>query len=167
MLVFGPAVKNPKTAPWLATKVNTYGYNIVNSRAGQCRWPEEKEKIDAFIESDVGFEELDKLVGTAVANACIYGLQTAAAADPSQINVAAQVGVQAADLTDKQLQHFCAHHSNHDEVRTIDLHNCAGRGCRVPVRILRAAAARDRRLAAVRSTLLVSPYCRRRVRILS
>jgi hypothetical protein len=43
---------------------------------------------------------------------------------PSQINVAAQVGVQAADLTDKQLQHFCAHHSSHDEVRTVDLHNC-------------------------------------------
>jgi chemotaxis protein histidine kinase CheA len=124
VLVFGPAVKNPKTAPWLARKVSTYGYNIVNSRDGQCRWPAEKEKIDAFIESTVGFEELDKVVGSAVANACIYGLQTAAAADPSQINVAAQVGVQAADLTDVQLQHFCAHHSNHDEVRTIDLHNC-------------------------------------------
>jgi hypothetical protein len=105
--------------------VNTYGYNIVNSRKGQCRWPAEKEKIDAFIELNVGYEELDKLVGTAVANACIYGLQTAAAADPTQINVAAQVGVQAADLTGVQLQHFCAHHSKHDEVRNIDLHNCA------------------------------------------
>jgi tetratricopeptide (TPR) repeat protein len=124
VLVFGPAVKNPKTAPWLATKVSTYGYNIVNSRKGQCRWPAEKEKIDAFIELNVGYEELDKLVGTAVANACIYGLRTAAAADPSQINVAAQIGVQAANLTDVQLQHFCAHHSNHDEVHSIDLHNC-------------------------------------------
>jgi tetratricopeptide (TPR) repeat protein len=82
VLVFGPAIKNQKTAPWLATKVNTYGYNIVNSRNGQCRWPAEKAKIDAFIESNVGFEELDKLVGTAVADACIYGLQTAAATSP-------------------------------------------------------------------------------------
>jgi hypothetical protein len=126
VLVFGPAVKNPKTAPWLATKVSSYGYNIVNSREGQCRWPAEKEKIDAFIESTVGFEALDKLVGSAVANACIHGLTTAAAADPSQINIAAMVGVQAADLTDMQLQQFCAAGSHCcDEVRTIDLHNCS------------------------------------------
>ena len=125
VLVFGPAVKDPKTAPWLASKVNAHGYNIVNSRDGQCRWPDEKAKIDAFIADSVGFEELDRLVGAAVAEGCVYGLQTAAVADPSRINAAAQVGVQAADLTDDQLRRFCAEYQEPGSVRAIDLANCS------------------------------------------
>jgi hypothetical protein len=35
---------------------------------------EKGETIDAFIELDVGYEELDKLVRTAVAKACEYAL---------------------------------------------------------------------------------------------
>ena len=57
--------------------------------------------------------------------ACMFGLQTAAAADPSQVNVAAQVGVQAADLTDKLLQRFCTEHQEPGVVQAIDLHNCS------------------------------------------
>jgi hypothetical protein len=73
VLVWGPAVKNPKTAPWLFAQVNKHGNNIVNSREGQCRWPAEKKKIDAFIESNVGYGEVDKLVGAVVASACNRG----------------------------------------------------------------------------------------------
>jgi hypothetical protein len=124
VLVFGPAVSDPKNTPWLSAKVNAHGYNIVNSCDGQCRWPEEKEKIDAFIKASVGYEELDKVVGTAVAAGCVYGLQAAAKQDLSRINVAAQVGVQAADLTDEQLQQFCNQHQNPNLVRVIDLLQC-------------------------------------------
>ena len=38
--------------------------------------------------------ETSKATGAAVAEGCVYGLQTAAVADPSRINAAAQVGVQ-------------------------------------------------------------------------
>jgi tetratricopeptide (TPR) repeat protein len=125
VLVFGPAAKDPKTAPWLASKVNAHGYNIVNSCNAQCRWPEEKEKIDQFIQDSVGFAELDRLVGAAVADGCVYGLQTAAAVDPSRINAAAQAGVQAADLSDALLQQFCTQHQEPSLVREVDLNNCS------------------------------------------
>ena len=50
-------------------------------------------------------------------------LLPAAAADPSRINAAAQVGVQAAELTDELLQRFCAQHQQPSLVEEIDLHN--------------------------------------------
>jgi hypothetical protein len=70
VLVWGPAVKDYYSCPWLA-QMQMAGENIVNSREGHCRWPAEKELIDAFIESNIGYEELDKLVGTAIAKACL------------------------------------------------------------------------------------------------
>jgi hypothetical protein len=48
VLVFGPAVKGAKTAPWLAAKIVSHEYNIVNSSEAQCRWEDEKEKSNAF-----------------------------------------------------------------------------------------------------------------------
>jgi tetratricopeptide (TPR) repeat protein len=124
VLVSGPAVSDPETTPWLSAKVNAHGYNIVNSSDGECRWPVEKEKINAFIESSVGYKELDKVVGKAVADGCVYGLQVAAKKDVSQINIAAQVGVQAADLTDEQLQRFCDQHQSPELVHVVDLQQC-------------------------------------------
>jgi tetratricopeptide (TPR) repeat protein len=130
VLVFGPAVKDPMTAPWLAAKVSSrFGYNVVNSCNGQCRWADEKKKIDAFIEESVGYEELDRIVGEAVANGCTYGLQIAAATDPSRVNVAAFFSVQAADLTDEQLEQFCKQHETPRSVRAIDLQQCEKLTC--------------------------------------
>ena len=65
------------------------------------------------------------MVGAAVAEGCVYGLQTAAAADPSRINAAAREGGQAADLTDDQLRRFCAEYQEPGSVRAIDLANCS------------------------------------------
>jgi tetratricopeptide (TPR) repeat protein len=129
VLVFGPAVKDPKTAPWLAAKVDSFGYNVVNSCNGQCRWADEKKKIDAFIEESVGYAELDRIVGEAVANGCTYGLQAAAATDPSNVNVAAFFSVQAADLTDEQLEQFCEQRETPRNVRAIDLQQCEKLTC--------------------------------------
>jgi hypothetical protein len=40
VLVLGPAVKDPRTSPWLASNVNTRGYNIVNSRDWRLEVPQ-------------------------------------------------------------------------------------------------------------------------------
>jgi hypothetical protein len=61
VLVLGPAVKDPKTAPWLAAKVNSFGYNVVNSRDGQCRWANEKMVIDSFIKGVSGMRSSTEL----------------------------------------------------------------------------------------------------------
>jgi tetratricopeptide (TPR) repeat protein len=126
VLVFGPAVKDPKIAPWLAAKVISHDYNVVNSSEAQCRWNGEKKKIDAFIEESVGYEKLDMVVAKAVAKGCTHGLSLAAQQDPSNINVAAVVGVQAADLTDEEMNQFCRQHRDPDLVRTVDIQGCSG-----------------------------------------
>jgi tetratricopeptide (TPR) repeat protein len=90
----------------------------------RCRRPAEKEKIDAFIEGSVGYEALDKVVGAAVAAGCMCGLQISAKRDPSYINIAARVGVQAIDLEDDQLQEFFDQHQSPGDVRKIDLQQC-------------------------------------------
>ena len=90
--MLGPAVKEADTAPWLAAKLQ-HGYNIVNSEKAQCRIKEEKDKIDGFIRETIGFEELDRVVGAAIAAGVIRGQQLAAEADPSRINIAALEGV--------------------------------------------------------------------------
>jgi tetratricopeptide (TPR) repeat protein len=125
VLVFGPAVKDAKIAPWLAAKIVSHDYNIVNSSEAQCRWKDEKEKINAFIEESVGFDELDLVVGRAVAKGCMRGLSLAAQQDPPIVNIAAVVGVQAADLTDEELNQFCREHQDPDLVCTVDIQGCS------------------------------------------
>jgi tetratricopeptide (TPR) repeat protein len=124
VLVLGPAVKDPRTAPWLAAKTEAYDYNIVNSREAQCRFDDERVKINAFIEKSLGYEELDKLVSVAIANGVMNGLRLAAQLDPATVHVAAAMGVQAAELTDEALQTCCEQHPNPILVRTVDLQHC-------------------------------------------
>jgi hypothetical protein len=124
VLVLGPAVKEADTAPWLAAKFHRHKKNIVNSREAQCRIDEEKDKIDRFISGSIGYEELDKVVGAAIADGVIHGQKLAAQTDPSRINIAALVEVQADDLTDRQLQCFCAEHNAPQVVLKINLRDC-------------------------------------------
>jgi hypothetical protein len=87
VLVLGPAVKEADTAPWLAAKFHRHKKNIVNSWEAQCRHDEEKDKIDRFISESIGYEELDKVVGAAIADGVIHGQKLAAQAEPSRINI--------------------------------------------------------------------------------
>ena len=109
VLVLGPAVKEADTAPWLAAKFHRHKKNIVNSQEAQCRHDEEKDKINRFISESIGYGELDKVVGAAIADGVIHGQKLAAKTDPSRINIAALVEVQADDLTDGQLQAEIGH----------------------------------------------------------
>jgi hypothetical protein len=124
VLVLGPAVKEADTGPWLAAKFHRHKMNIVNSQGAECRIQEEKDKINQFIVKTIGFEELDRVVGAAIADGVIRGQQLAAKADPSRINIAALVKVQAADLTDEQLGRFCTEYKAPEVVQAINLRDC-------------------------------------------
>ena len=64
------------------------------------------------------------MVGAAIADGVIHGQKLAAQTDPSRINIAALVEVQADDLTDRQLQCFCAEHNAPQVVLKINLRDC-------------------------------------------